>query len=98
MDEQTRLIERFRNQEIDAETLVRKLAALRAASDESPGVAIDLTALERKVLAPQGSLSGDRQRRAQAADLIPDIEIDEQSLPESVQRAKDTLRRINRYR
>jgi hypothetical protein len=97
MDDVDRLVGQFRQHQISAETLVRRLAAIRRAEHERQ--TIDLAEVERSTTArvPQAAI-GSRERSGGGSSLIPDVDLDGEAVPVSIQRAKETLRRLNQYR
>lgn len=97
MDEEDRLVERFRQHEIDAGELLRSLAGLR--SSEEKGGLIDPTdlAAERYVPTPQAAMTRAR-RPAESEDAVADRSEQPEVVPDSIVEAREALRRLNRYR
>ena len=95
-DEISELIEQFKRHEVDAETLVESLTELRRAESREQDASRPRAFRTRpSPRTPQGSLGG----RPRDIDLrLPSLpESAPDSVPETIRRAQETLRRMERF-
>ncbi len=94
VDEVEQLIERFKQRRLSAEALVNELARLRRAEmSERPTP-------ERRSVVDRGRVAhgamGQQPLSIDLRDLIPNVDPDPDDVPESIRRAREALRRMER--